>query len=170
MRAGFDPRPSGPDSWESRCPAHDGDRRNLSIKRGDDGRALIHCHAHDCEARDIVAALGIDRGGPVPDPRRPPHEAPRQRQGRAEAQADPPDARGRHRGDRPQAGQAHGGMELSTRPTGPRPRGSIASTRRTGGRNSGPSTRPPRGGRWAIRPDSGRSTACPTWPPPAGSI
>jgi hypothetical protein len=57
---GFDPRPTGSDSWESRCPAHDGDRRNLSVSRGDDGRTLVHCHARDCPAGDIAAALDLD--------------------------------------------------------------------------------------------------------------
>ncbi len=56
---GFDPRPSGPDSWESRCPAHDGDRRNLAVKAGDDGRVLLHCHAHDCAPEAVVQALGL---------------------------------------------------------------------------------------------------------------
>src|SRR5262245_44616462 len=61
--AGFDPRPTGPDSWESRCPAHDGGRHNLSISRGDFGRALIHCHHQPpCEPRDIMAALGMKMG------------------------------------------------------------------------------------------------------------
>jgi hypothetical protein len=59
QRAGFDPRPAGPDAWESRCPAHDGDRRNLSIKRGDNGRALLHCHAYNCSVRDILTALDM---------------------------------------------------------------------------------------------------------------
>ncbi len=54
---GSDPRPTGPDSWESRCPAHQGTRRNLSIKRGDDGRALLHCHAHGCSLQDILGKL-----------------------------------------------------------------------------------------------------------------
>ena len=61
--AGFDPRPTGPDSWESRCPGHNGSRRNLSVRRGDDGRALIHCHHADeaggCDHRAILAALGM---------------------------------------------------------------------------------------------------------------
>ena len=43
-RGGFAPRSTGPDSWESRCPAHNGCRHNLSVKKGDDGRALVFCH------------------------------------------------------------------------------------------------------------------------------
>ena len=58
--SGFDPRPTGPGAWESRCPAHDGSRHNLSITRGDDGRALIHCHHEPaCEPANIVAAIGM---------------------------------------------------------------------------------------------------------------
>ena len=57
---GFDPFPTGPDSWESRCPAHNGSRRNLSIRRGDDGRALIHCHHADgCSHEAIVSGLDL---------------------------------------------------------------------------------------------------------------
>src|SRR5262249_7504911 len=58
--AGFSPRATGRGSWESRCPAHDGDRPNLSISTGEDGRALIHCHAHNCKPEDIVAAVGME--------------------------------------------------------------------------------------------------------------
>ncbi len=55
-----DPRERGADSYESRCPAHDGSRHNLSVDRGDDNRVLIHCHhAPGCEVRDIVRAIGL---------------------------------------------------------------------------------------------------------------
>ena len=43
--------------WIARCPAHDDRRPSLSIAQGDDGRALLHCHA-GCSNEDIVAALG----------------------------------------------------------------------------------------------------------------
>jgi hypothetical protein len=57
---GFDPRPTGPDSWASRCPAHNGSRPNLSIRRGDDGKVLLNClHAPKCDHKAIVAALGM---------------------------------------------------------------------------------------------------------------
>ncbi len=59
-QGGFDPGPTGPDSWESRCPAHNGRRRNLSVKRGDDGRILVHCHHQPgCDPGAILAALGM---------------------------------------------------------------------------------------------------------------
>jgi hypothetical protein len=44
--------------WMARCPAHDDRRASLSIGAGDDGRALIHCHA-GCTAESIVAAMGL---------------------------------------------------------------------------------------------------------------
>lgn len=57
---GFDPSPTGPDSCESRCPGHDGSRRNLSLTRGDDGRALIFCHHEPpCSTEAIAEALGL---------------------------------------------------------------------------------------------------------------
>ena len=61
QRGGYDPRSTGPDSWEPRCPAHGGRRRNLSVKKGDDGRALIHCHHEPaCEPANIMAAMGMN--------------------------------------------------------------------------------------------------------------
>jgi hypothetical protein len=57
-KEGFDPRPSG-SGWESRCPGHNGDRRNLTISEGDDGRALIHCHAHNCQPAAILTPLEL---------------------------------------------------------------------------------------------------------------
>ncbi len=60
QQGGFNPGPTGTDAWESRCPAHDGRRRNLSIKRGDDGRILVHCHHQPgCDPAAILAALGM---------------------------------------------------------------------------------------------------------------
>ena len=41
------------------CPAHDDHQPSLSVGRGDDGRALLHCHA-GCEYEDVLAALGFD--------------------------------------------------------------------------------------------------------------
>src|ERR687895_402209 len=40
--------------YRARCPAHNGNSNDsLSIKEGDDGRALLTCHAH-CETEDIL--------------------------------------------------------------------------------------------------------------------
>lgn len=44
--------------WIARCPAHDDDKASLSISVGDDGRALLKCHA-GCAAGDIVARMGL---------------------------------------------------------------------------------------------------------------
>jgi hypothetical protein len=55
-----DPRQTGQSQWESRCPAHNGSRRNLSILHGDDGRCLVHCHHEpSCSPESIVASLGL---------------------------------------------------------------------------------------------------------------
>src|SRR5262249_22671336 len=44
---GYGPHPTGPDTWDSRCPGHD-------------GPALIHCqHEPSCSADAIVRVLGL---------------------------------------------------------------------------------------------------------------
>ena len=63
-QGGFDPQSTGPDSWESRCPAHDGSRRNLSIKTGSGGRVLIYCHHEPrCYHNFDHRSLGAKSGG-----------------------------------------------------------------------------------------------------------
>jgi hypothetical protein len=48
--------------WRARCPAHNGQSDNsLSIRQGEDSRALLHCHA-GCDLFEILDALGL---GPV---------------------------------------------------------------------------------------------------------
>jgi hypothetical protein len=45
--------------FRARCPAHNGESDDsLSIKEGDDGRALLTCHAN-CDTQAIVGALGL---------------------------------------------------------------------------------------------------------------
>jgi hypothetical protein len=44
--------------WHARCPAHDDRRASLSIAEGDDGRALLHCHA-GCEPDAICGAIQL---------------------------------------------------------------------------------------------------------------
>lgn len=44
--------------WTSSCPAHHDRSPSLSIGIGDDGRALVHCHA-GCSPREVCAALGL---------------------------------------------------------------------------------------------------------------
>ena len=46
--------------WVARCPAHDDRTPSLSIDQGDDGRALLHCHA-GCTHDAIAATLGITK-------------------------------------------------------------------------------------------------------------
>jgi putative DNA primase/helicase len=47
------------DEYRARCPVHDGHSDDsLSIKEGDDGRALLTCHAL-CETKDILEALDL---------------------------------------------------------------------------------------------------------------
>lgn len=53
-----DAKPSGTDRWQAKCPAHEDTTPSLSIKRGEDGRALLHCHA-GCSVERICAQLGI---------------------------------------------------------------------------------------------------------------
>ena len=54
---GHKPIPSG-DRWKTRCPSHDDEKPSLSIAEGDDGRALVHCHA-GCTVDAICAAVGL---------------------------------------------------------------------------------------------------------------
>jgi len=64
QRNGCDPLEKGPNQYKSRCPEHQGSRRNLSIDRGDDGRVLLHCfHVNEsgrqCSPAAIVEAIGM---------------------------------------------------------------------------------------------------------------
>lgn len=52
----------GNGAWVALCPAHDDRNPSLSIRAGDDGRALIHCHA-GCTFDAVVAALGLRANG-----------------------------------------------------------------------------------------------------------
>jgi len=45
--------------WRARCPAHDDRTPSLSIAEGDDGRALLFCHA-GCNFDEITTALGLE--------------------------------------------------------------------------------------------------------------
>ena len=45
-------------AWAACCPAHDDQRASLSIAEGDDGRALVKCHA-GCSVDKICAAVGL---------------------------------------------------------------------------------------------------------------
>ncbi len=51
-------RKSG-DGWSARCPAHSDKNNSLSIRRGNDDRVLVHCHA-GCSTESISSALGLE--------------------------------------------------------------------------------------------------------------
>jgi hypothetical protein len=44
--------------WSARCPAHDDHKASLSVSEGDDGNALVKCHA-GCDTSAIVSAVGM---------------------------------------------------------------------------------------------------------------
>ncbi|MDP9373883.1 MAG: hypothetical protein M3Q65_15795, partial [Chloroflexota bacterium] len=45
--------------YKARCPVHGDTHPSLSVREGDDGRVLVHCHA-GCQWRDILAALALE--------------------------------------------------------------------------------------------------------------
>jgi hypothetical protein len=53
-----DAKPAGPGKFQAHCPDHKDRKPSLSIAQGDDGRALVFCHA-GCKPQAIVAALGL---------------------------------------------------------------------------------------------------------------
>ena len=64
------------DGWEAKCPAHNDVVASLSVKRGDDGRVLCHCHA-GCDKTSICHAIGKSTAWLFPD-----HGLPENQQGR----------------------------------------------------------------------------------------
>jgi len=62
--------------WMARCPAHDDGRASLSVAVGDDGRALVHCHA-GCTTEAVVAALGLTLADLMADSNRKPCPIPK---------------------------------------------------------------------------------------------
>ena len=51
------PKPTGK-NWMARCPNHEDDTASLSVTEGDDGRALVHCHA-GCPIEAVLKRLGL---------------------------------------------------------------------------------------------------------------
>jgi len=50
------------------CPGHDGDNRtSLSVRIGADGRAVLWCHAHQCDVETVTRALGLHVADLFPD-------------------------------------------------------------------------------------------------------
>ncbi|MHB1157127.1 MAG: YfjI family protein [Phycisphaerales bacterium] len=58
--SGREPRqlPGAGRGWSACCPAHDDHNPSLEVSEGDDGRALVKCHA-GCTAQAVVDALGL---------------------------------------------------------------------------------------------------------------
>jgi hypothetical protein len=54
---GYTPTRSG-SGWSCRCPAHNDRNPSLSLNSGDDGKALIRCHA-GCTVEAVCAAIGL---------------------------------------------------------------------------------------------------------------
>jgi hypothetical protein len=46
------------DGWSARCPAHEDRRPSLSVREGEDGRALVWCHA-GCTVDAVCAAVDL---------------------------------------------------------------------------------------------------------------
>jgi hypothetical protein len=78
---GHEPRKAGA-GWCCRCPAHDDTNPSLSIHGGDDGRALVNCHA-GCTVDAVCGAIGLRPADLfMPDPSRRNGHAPKtQRRG-----------------------------------------------------------------------------------------
>lgn len=65
--------------WTCRCPAHDDRNPSLSIHAGDDGRALVNCHA-GCTVDAVCGAIGLRPADLfTPDPSRRNGHAPKTR-------------------------------------------------------------------------------------------
>ena len=60
-----DARPNGK-GWSARCPAHNDQHPSLAVAEGEDGRALVRCHA-GCEVEAICAALELRVSDLMPD-------------------------------------------------------------------------------------------------------
>ena len=54
--------------WQAKCPGHDDRNASLSIREGDGGKVLIHCHA-GCTAEAVAAAAGVRMVDLFPDAR-----------------------------------------------------------------------------------------------------
>ncbi len=52
--------------WMARCPAHDDREPSLSIRSGNHGRVLLHCHA-GCSPEQVVKAAGLRMSDLFPD-------------------------------------------------------------------------------------------------------
>jgi hypothetical protein len=51
--------------WAARCPAHEDNKASLSVAEGDDGTALLRCHA-GCTTSAILSTIGMTLGDLFP--------------------------------------------------------------------------------------------------------
>lgn len=58
---GKNPKQSGK-GWIALCPAHDDHNPSLSISEGQDGKVLLNCFSHNCQAEKITEAIGLKVG------------------------------------------------------------------------------------------------------------
>lgn len=88
--------------YSARCPAHDDKNASLSVKQGDNGGIVLHCHA-GCTPEQVVGALGLSMKDLFPDGDRPrfdrrqeyrPRPTSREDRGRIAAQYDYTDENG----------------------------------------------------------------------------
>lgn len=54
------------DRFMAVCPAHQDKSPSLSLSRGEDGRALVHCFA-GCKTRDVLGAVGLEMHNLFPE-------------------------------------------------------------------------------------------------------
>jgi hypothetical protein len=55
-------------SWTTRCPAHEDRKPSLTLREGDAGQVLLHCHA-GCTVDAVVAAIGLTMADLFPEAR-----------------------------------------------------------------------------------------------------
>lgn len=88
--------------YSARCPAHEDKNASLSVKQGDNGGIVLHCHA-GCTPEQVVGALGLSMKDLFPDGDRPrfdrrqehrPRPTSREDKGRIAAQYDYTDENG----------------------------------------------------------------------------
>ncbi len=71
QESGFDPRKVGPDSWESRCPAHRSAECALSITRNEHNHVLLSAGVrrtasmHKSSARSVLRTIMCTRKPPI---------------------------------------------------------------------------------------------------------
>lgn len=90
---GHEPRKAGA-GWCCKCPAHDDRNPSLSIHAGDDGRALVNCHA-GCTVDAVCGSIGLRPADLfTPDPSRRNGHAPKTRRRGDGDETTPKPARG----------------------------------------------------------------------------